>query len=248
MVVATVLAVWTAGASSTAPPDLTSSLIGSSSPDHSCYYWVVSGLGCTPGSTASAVANCLACAEAHNATLKQEGCTQPLINSACHGVKPPTPPRPPTPPQPGAMTLTLLTEAAAEKGAVCLDGSPAGYYWRAGVGDDATKFLIVFNGGGWCKGLTAEAVGIDCASRATTTLGSSKEWASELSPDAHGVDNPNCTVSRTRMDPPLRMLLRFHAPSRGSGNDATTNFGVDVPTRVWWCAGQPSILPMVDCV
>ena len=47
------------------------------------------------------------------------------------------------------MLLTLLTEAAAEKGAVCLDGSPAGYYFRKGKGLDARKFLLVFNGGGW---------------------------------------------------------------------------------------------------
>ena len=72
--------------------------------------------------------------------------TPALINASCHGVLPPTPP---TPPKPGALELTLLPDAAKTDGAVCLDGSPAGYYWRAGVGEDAKKFLIIFNGGGW---------------------------------------------------------------------------------------------------
>ena len=50
--------------------------------------------------------------------------------------------------------VTLLQDAAAA-GAVCLDGSPAGYYWRQGA--DPSKFLIVINGGGWCYGATETA-------------------------------------------------------------------------------------------
>lgn len=95
----------------------------------------------------------------------------------------------------GELALTLLHDAAAEMGAVCLDGSPPGYYFRKGVGEGARKFLLVFNGGGWCKGGTAEEVAEACASRAAGPLGSSTHWAQTLTPDLHGVDNPNCTVS-----------------------------------------------------
>lgn len=41
-----------------------------------------------------------------------------------------------------------------ERGAACLDGSPAGMYVNEGVGANKTKFLIFFNGGGFCGGLT----------------------------------------------------------------------------------------------
>jgi hypothetical protein len=116
---------------------------------HSCYYWVVYGNKCEPGHTEAAVKECLACAAAHSQNLTAEGCTPSLINASCHGILPPTPPTPPTPPKPGVLELTLLPDAAKTDGAVCLDGSPAGYYWRAGVGEDAKKFLIIFNGGGW---------------------------------------------------------------------------------------------------
>jgi hypothetical protein len=43
--------------------------------------------------------------------------------------------------------LVLMTEAAQRDGAVCLDGSPGGYYFREGAVKD--KFVIFFQGGGW---------------------------------------------------------------------------------------------------
>ena len=52
--------------------------------------------------------------------------------------------------------------------AVCLDGSVADFYYRAGFSDGVNKFHIYLEGGGWCIGLDY------CAQRATTTLGSSK--------------------------------------------------------------------------
>ena len=129
---------------------------------HSCYYYVnfdPAGPRCggAKGSSATAIAKCIACA---TAAMPKEppsyvNCTAKLINEACRGVLPgPThPPGPPSPPAPGQMTLNLLHEAAASSGTVCLDGSPGGYYWREGTGADHIKFLLVFNGGGWCVGV-----------------------------------------------------------------------------------------------
>ena len=39
-----------------------------------------------------------------------------------------------------------------ETGARCLDGSPAGFYFRKGWGSGANKFIYHFSGGGWCVG------------------------------------------------------------------------------------------------
>lgn len=68
------------------------------------------------------------------------------------------------------VTLTLLPDAVA-KGAVCLDGSPAGYYYRMGSGSGAMKWILHMEGGGWCFSFE------DCYNRSKTDLGSSKHWA-----------------------------------------------------------------------
>ena len=48
----------------------------------------------------------------------------------------------------GTMKLTLLHAPGC--GALCLDGSPGGYYSRPGLDQDKDKWLLVFQGGGWC--------------------------------------------------------------------------------------------------
>ncbi|KAL7122503.1 hypothetical protein ACP275_01G049400 [Erythranthe tilingii] len=47
------------------------------------------------------------------------------------------------------VNLTLLAHAA-DIGAVCLDGSPAGYHYAKGFGDGANSWMIYLPGGGWC--------------------------------------------------------------------------------------------------
>jgi hypothetical protein len=95
----------------------------------------------------------------------------------------------------GDLKLTLLPEAANATGAVCLDGSPAGYYWRKGVGDLAAKFLVAIQGGGWCYGPDEATVKKDCASRATGKLGTSTLWTPWIPADVHGMTSANCTVN-----------------------------------------------------
>ena len=74
------------------------------------------------------------------------------------------------------FNITLLTKAAAESGAVCLDGSPGAYYFRPGTGDGAGKWYTHFEGGGWCVDPAS------CASRAEGTLGSSKGYPQAMVP------------------------------------------------------------------
>lgn len=69
-------------------------------------------------------------------------------------------------PQPQVAELVLLSQAATEEGAVCLDGSPSAYYIYRGA--ETRKWIIHQNGGGWCSSP------IDCAQRSNTTLGTSR--------------------------------------------------------------------------
>ena len=68
------------------------------------------------------------------------------------------------------MTGVLLSAAAKEKGAVCLDGSPGMVYVRKGTGSGANKWYIHHQGGGWCESLD------DCLSRSKGGLGSSTRY------------------------------------------------------------------------
>ena len=63
---------------------------------------------------------------------------------------------------------------ASERGAVCLDGSPPGYYLRSGKGSDTTKWIIFFQGGAWCHDVDT------CYQRSQTSLGSSKCFGRSL--------------------------------------------------------------------
>ena len=45
----------------------------------------------------------------------------------------------------------ILSDAAKSYGAMCLDGSPGNYYFANGT--ESKKYVIFFQGGGWCSGL-----------------------------------------------------------------------------------------------
>jgi hypothetical protein len=136
---------------------------------HSCYWYVVYEDDCKPGSNASSVESCMKCAAEHsniNATV----CTPTEINATCHGILPPSTPTPAPGPITGALALTLLHDAAAQEGAVCLDGTPGGYYFRTGKGDDKQKWLVIFQGGGWCYGSDDTGTLESCVGRSKVTL------------------------------------------------------------------------------
>lgn len=50
--------------------------------------------------------------------------------------------------------------------AVCMDGSPSGYYYVAGSEDGARSWLVILQGGGWCPNSEA------CQANRTGYLGS----------------------------------------------------------------------------
>jgi len=59
----------------------------------------------------------------------------------------------------------------------CLDGSPPAYYIRKGYGEGRDKWIVFFEGGGWCYDLE------QCYLRSKTILGSSKDYYAELPND-----------------------------------------------------------------
>lgn len=60
---------------------------------------------------------------------------------------------------------------AVQEGAVCLDGSPPGYYINA---TPVKRWIIHLEGGGWCYNEDS------CYSRSFTNLGSSTKWSSQM--------------------------------------------------------------------
>jgi len=64
------------------------------------------------------------------------------------------------------MNLTTVSvDTAHREGALCLDGSPPGYYLQMGPAG-TTQWLIYLKGGAWCKSEE------ECAARAKSSLGS----------------------------------------------------------------------------
>jgi len=71
-----------------------------------------------------------------------------------------------------ALTTFTYVSLPASTGALCLDGSPYGYFICKTT--SATSWSIGIQGGGWCYNE------IDCLQRANTSLGSSKTWPGEV--------------------------------------------------------------------
>jgi hypothetical protein len=75
------------------------------------------------------------------------------------------------PVDPNTMELVLMPEKAASQGAVCLDGSPGGFYYRAATDPEhKNDWLLHFKGAGWCFD------DVDCLARSQMEFGSSNFW------------------------------------------------------------------------
>ena len=89
----------------------------------------------------------------------------------------------------------LLTQAAKDYGAQCLDGSPGDYYFANGT--ESNKYVIFFQGGGWCSGLyESNGVGEDsCWARHTKVDGTTKHDASTQDMNKHAYLGDNKTTN-----------------------------------------------------
>ncbi|KAL1557684.1 [Wnt protein] O-palmitoleoyl-L-serine hydrolase [Salvia divinorum] len=71
---------------------------------------------------------------------------------------------------------------ATQRRAVCIDGSPAGYYYSVGSGARSKNWLLYLMGGGWCDNID------DCHTKLNQSYGSSRlgpfaDFTGILSPD-----------------------------------------------------------------
>jgi len=81
----------------------------------------------------------------------------------------------------------MMTDKGLEyDGAVCIDGTDAGFYFTSS-GDDANKnnWIMYFGGGGWCSSEQ------DCYNRTDSVIGSSKNWPATIL--IGGPMDDNCT-------------------------------------------------------
>jgi len=88
------------------------------------------------------------------------------------------------------MRLHMMPERGlAGEGAVCIDGSDAGFYYAPpAAAEGSTMWHLFFEGGGWCYDE------VDCWGRSQTYLGSSKTWPKVIS-HASGLSSDDCTVN-----------------------------------------------------
>ncbi|KAI3835396.1 hypothetical protein MKW92_004079 [Papaver armeniacum] len=84
------------------------------------------------------------------------------------------------------VDMTLVANATA-LGAVCLDGSPPGYNLDRGYGSGANNWLLVFEGGGWCRSIN------ECRNRSTTYRGSTTQM--EKQKPFNGIMSKNASLN-----------------------------------------------------
>ena len=86
-----------------------------------------------------------------------------------------------------SQSLYKLIKHSKERGAACLDGSPAAMYLHEGSGLNKDKFLMYFMGGGFCGDLTLNSTIENCYNRSQTLFGSSNDFPLERDFDSHGI-------------------------------------------------------------
>ena len=125
--------------------------------------------------------------------------------------------------QPGSWTYHELADA----GATCLDGSRYGFYYMPAVATvkptklehaagvlNNQSWLLHFEGGGWCWSPE------DCAVRAETRAGSSKDWdKQEGQIHIGGVVNKCCFCTNKGRSKRISASCLGHAGSRPEGGD-----------------------------
>lgn len=148
-------------------------------------------------------------------------------------------------------SLVLLTEEVQTMGAQCIDGTPAAFYFKPGTGENASKYIIFWEGGGWCTSFS------DCQDRSLTPLGSSKTYPNSTNEytvrdvlDVNCTNNPNfCTWSTAyapycdgqsragNLQVPVlfnntRLNFRGYRNLEATINRLLTNYGLNTATHV----------------
>ncbi|KAJ9467666.1 Pectin acetylesterase 3 [Diplonema papillatum] len=119
----------------------------------------------------------------------------------------------------GALTRVLMTDEAASMGAVCLSGTPGGFYYGLGTGADVNNWLVYFQGGGWCYDER------DCYNRSTTVLGNSSSWPATNTDS--GLMSQDCTVNPTFCNFSIALMMYCDGNSFSGNRDAPVVFTTD---------------------
>lgn len=104
-----------------------------------------------------------------------------------------------------------------QRDAKCLDGTPGAYYISEGSGVNRTKFLIYFEGGGWCGDSNNSTTIENCYQRSLTDLGSSKNYAQKADLGSWGLLSGNPSVNALYYDW-TRVYLKY---CDGTGHQGT---------------------------
>ena len=89
-----------------------------------------------------------------------------------------------------AAQFTLYKVDPTPRGAQCLDGSAGAFYFKpSNGGENATKWMIHFEGGGWCYDAG------DCFGRSSTNLGSSNNYPATAKTVSGGIMSQDCGVN-----------------------------------------------------
>ncbi|KAJ9467005.1 Pectin acetylesterase 3 [Diplonema papillatum] len=112
----------------------------------------------------------------------------------------------------GALDLNLMTDEVASMGAMCLSGTPGGFYYGLGKGADVNNWLIYFEGGGWCYDER------DCYVRSNQSLGNSSYWPPTAG--AGGMISQDCNQNPTFCNYSIAYLKYCDGNSFSGNRDA----------------------------
>eukprot|EP00946_MAST-07B_sp_MAST-7B-sp1_P001554 g1554.t1 len=116
----------------------------------------------------------------------------------------------------------------------CLDGSRPAYYIKPSATANASKFVVYFQGGGWCYTVT------DCVDRATGPLGSSASYPA-TTPSKGGILDPDPKRNPNFHDWNL-VWVPYCDGTSWSGNQANPVF---VENKTIWYRGRANMRALV---
>lgn len=124
-------------------------------------------------------------------------------------------------------TLIKLSSSSAK----CLDGtSPAFYYYKGAL---ANKWIVYFEGGGWCGTPDPSTTLADCYARSQTDLGSSKNYPATQSFNGWGILSPVYSDNNYYYDY-NKVFIKY---CDGTGHQGTHKDPVPYQTNQLWFRG-----------
>jgi hypothetical protein len=132
----------------------------------------------------------------------------------------------------------ILTDPDAK----CLDGSPGSYYVSEGSGVNKTKFVVYFEGGGWCGAGDLATTLESCYQRSRTDLGSSKAYPKSYNLAGWGLLAGEANVNHLYYDW-TRIYIKY---CTGTGHQGTKSASVSYKGTELWFRGHNVTIAILD--